>query len=190
MSLYLCKFQHKETIIYLFPQSRYLILLKVYHNSIIHSRYRERSPLSSKNSILFKKTFRTKDNNWNVKSRNRCYLVPSFFFFFRTFLASKLKNHLNFIETFHWLATDLQTLVMCRLKLRLSFIWTRNNFNGSEASATLFSISKVSFTCSVFFLYIILFIYYYLLKITWINNSFDCFKLVNGHFVLIFQNWY
>ena len=63
------------------------------------------------------------------------------------FLASKLKNCL--IKACNWFAADLQILVMCRLKLSLSSIWTPNNFTKGEASITLSPISRDSFVWSL-----------------------------------------
>ena len=49
------------------------------------------------------------------------------------------------IKVFNWFAANLPILVMCRLKLSLSSIWTPNNFTEGEASMTLSPILKISF---------------------------------------------
>ena len=64
----------------------------------------------------------------------------------------ELKNCLSLIKAFNWFAADLQILVMCRLRLSLSSIWTPNNFTAGEASITLSPISKVYFVWSFFIL--------------------------------------
>ena len=52
LSLYFCKFPHKNSLIYFLSYSLYLILLNVY-GTVIHSRYIGNKVLFFKEMILF-----------------------------------------------------------------------------------------------------------------------------------------